>query len=201
MRAIGLNKKVLVSGALLIGALALFPASAESAPQCSRNSDDIKSAVVIQKENGEFCAVDEKQHQEMQNDLAAYHTKSHVPPQMESDPRQRKGTLALSWAPDYQLQVQMLDLGRLSCVLNPSSKCAGGSEAIISSMVTEFQRAAKCTKKGGSLYDCDAEMLFLINAKKAEIANKFMSNCSKKAAVNACERYFDKIVDAAIAGS
>jgi hypothetical protein len=71
MKAIGLNKKALIPGALLIGALALFPARAEPTPQCSRNADEIKSAMVIQKENGEFCAVDEAERKKQQDALAA----------------------------------------------------------------------------------------------------------------------------------
>lgn len=63
-------------GVFLCGALPLVPANAEPAAQCSRNADDIKSAMVIQKENGDFCAVDEVERKKQQDALAA----SLVPP-------------------------------------------------------------------------------------------------------------------------
>jgi hypothetical protein len=190
-------------GALALGALALFPARAEPTPQCSRNSDDIKSAVVIQKENGEFCAVGEAEHKEMQGKLAAIHVKTDAPlPQGVEMTRLagvQKRVTALAWAPEYALQVQMLEVAGLHCAFNNRPECAGGANAIISSITEEFYRSARCVKMADSYHTCDAEMQAGLNQKRSELVNSYMNGCTKNVTISVCEKYLANIVDEVIA--
>ncbi len=141
-----------LSSILLIGAWSFSAASAEPAQQCSRNADDIKAAVVIQKENGEFCAQDEAGQRASQEELAAYYAKFNAPPVKEFDPRRGGNPSARAGDP----RAYMMSLVAQKCAEAGSgaAMCEQMASGMIDAALAEYR--AKCAAQGVDAGQCNA---------------------------------------------
>lgn len=139
--------------------------SAEPTPQCSRSADDIKAAVVIQKENGEFCALDEAAQKASEDELAAYYVKFNAPPVKEFDPRRganpsasavgnRRGGNAPASAGDPR--AYMMSVVAEKCVQAGSgaSMCEQMAGIMIDPILAEYR--TKCAAQGVDAGQCNA---------------------------------------------
>jgi hypothetical protein len=157
MRRIG-AAAILVMGALSVPSISAPPAGAPQA-QCSRNADDIKAAVVIQKENGEFCALDEAGQRAQQAEMTAYYAKFNAPPLKDFDPIQPSGAgprAASGFAAAGDPRDMMLKIMSAKCAMAGSDRsiCERVAAASVDAGLAELR--AKCAVSGLSPSDCDA---------------------------------------------
>ncbi len=146
-------KALVAFGTLALSAVALFPATAQPAPaQCSRNADDIKAAVVIQKENGEFCAQDEAGQKASQEELAAYYAKFNAPPVQEFDPR--RGGKPTASAGDPRAYMMSLVAQKCAEAGAASGMCEQMAGGMIDAALAEYR--SKCAAQGVDAGQCNA---------------------------------------------
>lgn len=158
-----------VIAATLIATWSMTTARAEPAAQCSRNSDDIKSAVVIQKENGEFCGADDAAQKAIRDDIAAYYAKFNAPPVQPID---KSGPAGANGAQGYAPVTGGDPRAMMLAVV--AEKCAGlgaGSEmctqmasGMIDAALAEYQ--SKCAAEGVSAAQCNAAIAQEIASKQ-----------------------------------
>jgi hypothetical protein len=155
--------------AIAIAAWSVTVASAEPAAQCSRNADDIKSAVVIQNDNGEFCAADDTAQKAIRDDIAAYYAKFNAPPVQpidESGPAGASGAQGYAPASGGDPRAMMMAVVARECagLGAGSDMCTQMASGMIDAALAEYQ--AKCAAEGISSAQCDAAIMQEIASKQ-----------------------------------
>jgi hypothetical protein len=154
--------------AIAIAAWSVTVASAEPAAQCSRNADDIKSAVVIQNDNGEFCAADDAAQKAIRDDIAAYYAKFNAPPVQPIDKSRPAGASgAQGYAPaagDPRAMMMAVVAQKCAGLGAGSDMCTQMASGMIDAALAEYQ--SKCAAQGVSSAQCDAAIMQEIASKQ-----------------------------------
>jgi hypothetical protein len=142
-------RKAIVSVAATLAVWGITSATAAEEAQCSRNADDIKAAVVIQKENGEFCAGTAQTLEEQSS------------PHSGTDPVEGGGkfTSRMSDADFQKMRNEGIRQTIASCIDfgAPAAYCRQtAGMAMDRSLMRYYQ---KCTQEKKDVARCDADLM------------------------------------------